>query len=309
MLARLISSALLCTTFFLVLLGGVVHTRGASLACPDWPLCYGQLMPPMEGDILLEHGHRMLATLVGAMSVALAAVVFRRGGAIRRWALLGVALVIGQGTLGGLTVLFRLPPPISIAHLATSMLFLAWAVRMTWMLSPERARVELPAPALLTVRPRLIAASALLFVQLVLGAAVRHTHASLSCGTKWLACADGFLPATGPQWLQTSHRLTALLVVGAIVWATVPVLKHARRIGSGRLRRLALTPHILVLLQLILGALTISTGVHLHVVVTHLALGALLWANLVLLVLRTSDFRAQVGGAPGHGMEPAFGRA
>src|SRR4051794_5739474 len=117
MLARLISYALIGTTFFLILLGGIVHTQGASLACPDWPLCYGMVFPPMEGDILLEHGHRLLASAVGLMSVALAVLTYAMGGAIRRWALLGVALVLGQGILGGLTVLYRLPPPISIAHL------------------------------------------------------------------------------------------------------------------------------------------------------------------------------------------------
>lgn len=309
MLARFLSFALLCTTFVLILLGGVVHTQGASLACPDWPLCYGLVFPPMEGDILLEHGHRLLATTVGAMSVALAALVFGRGGAVRRWALLGVALVIGQGTLGGLTVIYRLPPPISIAHLGTSMLFLAWAVRMNWMLSPERNAVLLPAPALTAVRPRLLLAATLLFLQLILGAAVRHTHASLSCGTEWLGCAGQALPVTGAQWLQSSHRLTALLVMFIIVWATVPVLKHARRVENSRLRRLALAPHILVLLQIILGILTITTGVHLHVVVTHLALGALLWINLVLLSLRTSDYHEPRGATAGHGVDAALGRA
>ena len=272
-----------------------MHTQGASLACPDWPLCYGMVFPPMEGDILLEHGHRLLASAVGAMSVALAVATFAMGGAIRRWALLGVALVLGQGTLGGLTVLYRLPPPISIAHLATSMLFFAWAVRMSWMLSPARQTPLWPAPALLAARPVLLGASGLLFVQLVLGAAVRHTHASLSCGLTALGCNDGYWPISGPQWLQTSHRLVALAVMGAIVWATLPVLRHARRLEDRQLRRLALGPHILVLLQIAMGVLTLTTGVQLHVVVTHLALGALLWANMVLLVLRTSRYRREAG--------------
>jgi heme A synthase len=298
MLARLISYALVGTTFLLILLGGVVHTQGASLACPDWPLCYGMVFPPMEGDILLEHGHRLLASAVGAMSVALAMATFPLGGAIRRWALLGVALVIGQGVLGGLTVLYRLPPPISIAHLSTSMLFFAWAVRMSWMLSPARITPVWPAPALLAARPALLWATGLLFGQMVLGAAVRHTHASLSCGLTAWGCNDGYWPVTGPQWLQTSHRLWALAVMGAIVWASLPVLKHARRIDSPNLRRLALGPHILVLLQLAMGVLTLTTGVQLHVVVTHLALGALLWGNMVLLVLRTSRYRRQAASTP-----------
>lgn len=291
MLARLLSYALIGTTFFLILLGGLVHTQGASLACPDWPLCYGLAFPPMVGDILLEHGHRLLASGVGLMSVVLAAITFSMGGVVRRWALGGVALVIAQGTLGGITVLLRLPPAVSIAHLATSMLFFAWSVRMGWLLSPARLLPVGPAPALSAARPNLLLATALLFAQLVLGAAVRHFHASLSCGLDALGCNGSYLPETSMQWLQTSHRLLALLVMAAIVISTLPVLKHARRVLDGSLRRLALAPHILVLLQITMGVLTITTGVFPHVVITHLALGALLWANMVLLVLRTSPVR------------------
>lgn len=293
MLPRTISYLTLVTTFVLVLLGGIVHTRGASLACPDWPLCYGLVFPPMQGGILLEHGHRLLASFVGLLTLAQAAACWPLGGARRRWALLGVALVLAQGLLGGLTVIYRLPPPISIAHLSTSMLFFAWAVRMSWMVQPGRSHALLPAPAIAATRRGLIVAAAGVYVQMVLGASVRHTHASMSCGTEWLTCAGVWLPESGPQWLQTSHRLAALLVLGLVVMGTVPVLRAARASGTpdSGLRRLALAPHILILLQIVMGVLTLTTGVNLHVVVTHLALAALLWGNMVLLVLRTSTYQ------------------
>jgi heme A synthase len=292
MLARSLSYLLLVTTFLLVLLGGVVHTQGASLACPDWPLCYGLVFPPMEGGILLEHGHRLLASAVGLMSVILAIAVYPLAGAARRWALGGVALVLAQGLLGGLTVIFRLPPPISIAHLGTSMLFLAWSVRMCWLLQPMRVGGAAHSPVLGQLRARVLFGAVAVYLQLILGAAVRHTHASLSCGLEAFGCSGSWLPETGPQWLQTSHRVSALFVVAAVVIATVPVLKLARSAHDGYLRALALTPHILVLLQIVMGVLTIRTGVQVHVVVTHLALGALLWANMVLLVLQTSPYAA-----------------
>jgi protoheme IX farnesyltransferase len=303
MLARSLSILLVATTFLLVLLGGVVHTQGASLACPDWPLCYGMVFPKMEGDILLEHGHRLLASAVGVMAVLLAIIVQRerRGAAICGWAWLGVALVIFQGVLGGVTVLWRLPPPVSIAHLGTSMLFFAWGVRMVHILQPPRPA---PSAALAQARGALVIATAAVYLQILLGAAVRHTHSSLSCGTDPFGCDGGWLPHTGAQWLQTSHRLWALVAAGLVISSTLPVLRAARAAGDRALRRFALGSHILMTLQIVIGVLTISTGVNLHVVVTHLGLAALLWAAMVTMVLRTGG----ATGSDGFVRAPTWGR-
>lgn len=289
-LARL----LLATTFVMILLGGTVHTQGASLACPDWPLCYGMVMPPMQGDIALEHGHRLLGTFIGLLTLALFAATFTLDAQVRprmrRWALLGVGLVIFQGTLGGLTVLYRLPPPVSIAHFATSMVFLAWATVVTVLLG--RHAESYPNVALARVtgaqeplpyRSAMFAVTGLVYLQAVLGSAVRHTHASLSCGTEALRCAGNWLPSNGPQWLQTSHRLSALVVTAAIIAVTVPVMRAARLRARAGVRPLAIASHVLIVGQVVMGVLTLHTAVQLHVVTTHLALGALLWAVLVAL--------------------------
>ena len=287
-LARL----LLATTFLMILLGGMVHTRGASLACPDWPLCYGMVMPPMHGDIALEHGHRLLGTFIGVLTLALLAATFTLDPQVRprlrRWAALGVALVIFQGTLGGLTVLYRLPPPISIAHFGTSLLFLAWAVQVTVLFGrnaesyPNVALARVTgAREVLEYRGWVLGAAGLVYLQSLLGSAVRHTHASLSCGTEALRCAGSWLPSNGPQWLQTSHRLTALLATVVVVAATVPAMRAARLQQRAGVRPLAIASHLLIVLQVVLGVLTLQTGIHFHVVMTHLATGALLWAVLV----------------------------
>lgn len=292
-LARL----LLATTFVMILLGGAVHTQGASLACPDWPLCYGMVMPPMEGDIALEHGHRLLGTFIGLLTLGLFAATFTLDPSVRcrmrRWAALGVALVVFQGTLGGLTVLLRLPPPVSIAHFGTSLLFLAWAVYFAVLLGrhaeayPNVALARVTgAREALAYRGAVVAAAGLVYLQTLLGSAVRHTHASLSCGTEALRCAGNWLPSNGPQWLQTSHRLTALFATAAVIGVTVPVMRAARLQGRPGVRPLAIASHVLLLLQLVLGVRTLQTGVHFHVVMAHLGAGALLWAVLVGLVAK-----------------------
>jgi cytochrome c oxidase assembly protein subunit 15 len=114
----------LCT-FGLLIAGALVTSNDAGLSVPDWPLSYGSLMPPMVGGIFYEHGHRMIAAFVGTLSVILAIWLWRvEQRAWVRW--LGVAAVgavVAQGILGGITVLFFLPPAVSSAHATLAQLF------------------------------------------------------------------------------------------------------------------------------------------------------------------------------------------
>ena len=102
---------LACCTLLLVVAGGLVTSRDAGLSVPDWPLSYGKLMPPMEGGILYEHGHRMIATSVGIFTIVALVWIFRRES--RKWmrtlSVVALIAVIVQGLLGGLTVLLLLP--------------------------------------------------------------------------------------------------------------------------------------------------------------------------------------------------------
>ena len=116
------------TTFGLVVLGGVVRLTDSGLGCPDWPLCHGQLIPPADKATLIEYSHRLLASVVGVLAVATTVVVWLKW---RRmlWmsvpAAVGVVLLVGQGVLGGFTVLRELPGELVLAHLATAELLIA----------------------------------------------------------------------------------------------------------------------------------------------------------------------------------------
>src|ERR1700688_2158026 len=188
-----------CCTFRLLIAGGLVSSNDAGLSVPDWPLSYGSLLPPMVGGIFYEHGHRMIATLVGTLSIVLAACLWRVE--TRRWVRwLGVAAlgaVVAQGILGGLTVLFFLPPPISAAHATLAQLFFCSVLSIALFTSAwwERERPLVADPGRPSVHTLAVLTASAVLCQLMLGAAFRHK-------------AFGIIP----------HLFGAVVVTGMIFW-------------------------------------------------------------------------------------------
>ena len=181
-------------TFLLLIAGALVVGYEAGLAVPDWPLSYGTWMPPMVGGIFYEHGHRMIAGTVGLLTTALAIWLWWKEP--RRWVKgLGVVAwvaVVVQAILGGLTVLYRLPVPILIGHACLAQAFFCLMLSLTLFTSPawERAREaaeEPPAPILSHLAA---GATAALFLQLALGAALRHKALGLGPHLVWAGVAS-----------------------------------------------------------------------------------------------------------------------
>src|SRR5687768_2266488 len=122
--------ATVAATLALIFIGGLVTSTGSGLAVPDWPLSYGMLMPPMVGGVFYEHGHRMAATFVGFLTTILAVWTSRsepRAG-VRRLAWAALLAVIAQGLLGGLTVKFLLPRPVSVTHACLAQAFFCMVI-------------------------------------------------------------------------------------------------------------------------------------------------------------------------------------
>jgi hypothetical protein len=124
-------------TFLLIIAGALVTGNEAGLSVPDWPLSYGTWMPPMIGGIFYEHGHRMIATLVGLLTTILAIWLWRKEArnSVRRLGLIALATVIAQGILGGVTVLFFLPTVISVMHACLAQAFFCIVVSLAWVTS------------------------------------------------------------------------------------------------------------------------------------------------------------------------------
>jgi cytochrome c oxidase assembly protein subunit 15 len=268
-----------CCTFLLLVAGALVTSNDAGLSVPDWPLSYGSLAPPMVGGIFYEHGHRMIAAFVGMLSIILAAWLHRvEPRAWVRWVgITAVGAVIAQGILGGITVLFFLPAPISAAHATLAQIFFCTIVSIALFTSAWWER-QSPASGPASVdhgEPRVhtIAAAtvALTLVQLVLGAAFRHK-------------GFGIIP----------HLIGAVVVTGMIFWLA-GVLR--RRFGGiPVLRGSARALHALIGLQLLLGGAAWWSRVYarqfpqpIPVMVTltvlHTVSGALVLATTVLVTL------------------------
>jgi heme A synthase len=266
--------------FCLILLGGIVHNTGSSLACPDWPTCYGTLMPEMKGGVAIEHSHRLAAASVGLLTIVLSVLLYRRRKDLRVYGFVAVFLVVFQGVLGGLTVLLKLPTAVSTAHLATSFLFLALVISIAWKTSPRFT----PSPASSFSTTYLKVAAALVYLQSVLGAFMRHTGAGLVCpdipfcyGSPWPSDMPPIL------MLHMAHRWMGVLV--ALMVLPLPIFVR----GDTRLRLLSLAASLLVMGQIGLGIASVLTQLGIVAVTAHLGGAALLWGTMVSLSLTTGN--------------------
>jgi cytochrome c oxidase assembly protein subunit 15 len=270
-----------CATFLLIIAGALVTSNDAGLAVPDWPTSFGSLyrIPPMVGGVKYEHGHRMVAQFIGLLTIVLALWTWRveRRGWMRKLGFVALAIVIAQGILGGITVLYYLPPLVSSAHATLAQTFFSLLVAMAVFTSRGWvAAMEQPVIAADARRPSLRTLSILsmlaVYVQLVLGAAFRHSGMKL-------------LP----------HLISAVVVTVLLVWTSIRVLSEPSAVPP--LRRTALLVLSLLIVQLGLGFGAYLTRVEwgrdapqpmiemVATTVAHVAVGALLLAVTVILTL------------------------
>jgi len=276
------------STFLLLIAGGLVHGTGSSLACPDWPLCHGQFLPKMENGVLFEHSHRLIAGTVAALTWVLGLWLFfdKQSRALRPLAIAAPLMVMAQAVLGGLTVIYKLPKPITLSHLVLSMSFFSVLVVIAARTRPGAREAEAAFEPLPRNRFDLRASVGLVCLailgQVFLGGLVRHSMAGLAC-TTIPDCFGSYWPADSEsaysERIHMLHRYGAV-TVGLLVFAHAYLV--ARRTPAGHpARRLAIAAPILVLAQITLGILSVTSLLHLHTVTTHLAVGALLLATHV----------------------------
>ena len=260
-------------TLLLIVAGGLVTSTESGLSVPDWPLSYGRLMPPMVGGIFYEHGHRMVATTVGLLTVILAVWLARREP--RRWvrglgwAALGA--VVAQGVLGGLTVIFLLPTAISVAHACLAQTFFCLAVTLAVVTSP-RWREGVPAPdsAVFRIGAWTVAA---VWIQLLIGAVMRHGKAGLAIPDFPLAFGRVIPPIHSfPVAIHFAHRAWALVAAASVLACLLAAVASRR----AALVRAGVLLASLVAVQIALGAATVLTRKAVPVATAHVATGALL---------------------------------
>ena len=292
------------STLVLLGAGALVTGTGSGLAVPDWPLSYGQFFPRMVGGVLFEHGHRLVAGTVAILMIGLCLVLQVREP--RRWvrnlAFVGVGAVLAQASLGGLTVLLRLPKQISIAHACLAQLFFTITVLLAFSTSKhwESHAVELEPESASVIPLRYLSAivSLLFFYQLLMGATVRHFGAGLAI-TDFPTAFGGFLPPhfTFPIAIHFAHRMGAFALVLLVAVMAARVLRdHTNQLGLTALVGVLCG---LVAIQLFLGAMIVWMKRPIPVTTVHLMVGAMCLATSVVISCRT--FRLVwmgQGGAP-----------
>jgi cytochrome c oxidase assembly protein subunit 15 len=269
-----------CFVFLLIIAGALVTSNDAGLSVPDWPTSFGSLyrIPSLVGGVKFEHLHRMLAEWIGLLTIGVAVSTQRldrrRWMRILGWSALGT--VIAQGILGGLTVLFYLPPAISTAHATLAQTFFCIMVGIAFFTS--RSWVEAPEPVVSPdAYPRLTTIATLtvitVWLQLILGAAFRHSGIRL-------------LP----------HIIGAAIVFCMVNWLAITTLKRHRT--TPQLAKPAVVLLILLAVQIALGLASFITRVlwsqgaatpmasMVAATVAHVACGALVLVTSVVLTIQ-----------------------
>ena len=175
---HLYAKVVAASTLLLIVAGGLVTSTGSGLSVPDWPLSYGQFFPPMIGGIRFEHSHRLIAATVGLLTLALTILFWLNEK--RLWvkglAMAGLFTVILQALLGGLTVKYLLPLPVSVAHACLGQLFLSLIASLAYFTSREWVSLKnvLRSPYARSFQRLTLTSTVFIFLQLVAGATVRH---------------------------------------------------------------------------------------------------------------------------------------
>ncbi len=289
-------------TLLLIAAGGLVTSTDSGLSVPDWPTSYGWNMftfPPSRwvGGIRFEHTHRLIASTVGFLTVILAIWLARREPRpwVRRLGYAALAAVVAQGILGGVTVLFLLPTAISVAHACLAQTFFCLAVALAVVTSPSW-REGLPARPSATSRIAAVTVG-MVFLQLLIGAVMRHVKAGLAIPDFPLAFGRLVPPLTSfPVAIHFAHRVGALMVTACAAAS----LAAAVRSGRPVLRRTAVGLLLLVLIQIALGGVTVLSGKSPLIATAHVVTGALvLGVSLVLTLASRRLGRASVKLAAG----------
>lgn len=290
-------------TFLLLVAGALVTSHDAGLATSDWPRSNGQWFPRMVGNLFWEHGHRMVATSVGVLTIGLNVFLYdldlrlaaflglierrrqRREPRqwVRRLGLVALAGVIAQGLLGGLTVKLMLPLWVSAAHATLAQLFFCTIVSLAVFTSTgwSERHETLEEKGTIPLRYLAVAAAATIFLQLILGATLRHS-------APW----DRQLP-TELVLAHVGGALSVSIVLGTTAFSTL------RRYATEKyLTRPAGLALVLLSVQLMLGVASYLTRLispndaqplnpMIGITVAHVVCGALVFATAIVLTLRS----------------------
>lgn len=275
-------------TLVLLFLGSVVHATESSLACPDWPTCYGSMVPEMTGGVFWEHLHRLVAgglILMWLLATYLAWESGRERPWLRTATVGGIVLLLVQAVLGGITVILLLPDPVSTSHLGLAFAFLALATVLAVATHPRWGEGRGSGEGSRVIRGWAVGAAVLIFLQSLLGAWVRHADAGLACPRiplclgEWVPPLDQALIAV--HFFHRALGVGVALVVLCLAWVT-----HRRTRDVG-MRKGAVAAAVLVVAQVALGFFSVTSFLSVTPVSLHTLVAAALLAVVTAMATRT----------------------
>ena len=295
-----LAAATLVTTILLVTIGVIVRATGSGMGCPDWPLCHGQIIPPInDAQAWIEWTHRTVAAIIGfeILGLALLAWLDHRDRRSILWPSIAAVLLVGfQAWLGRETVRLNNSGESVTAHLAAAMALIGLLV---FLLARSFYPARIPGRGASQRFTLLAAFSAVaIYALLLFGSQVTAT-------SQWYVFPDWplmngsvFPPLTDADSAHILHRWVAV-VVGVIVWATALAAWRSQR-AHPWITRLALATAGLYTIQAIVGGLQVLTGLAAWTQTLHLALGAIIWALAAsLVVVAYFEARTAVVAEPG----------
>lgn len=304
---RLLLLATASATYALIVLGAFVRASGSGLGCPDWPTCYGGIIPPFDAAALIESSHRWVAGAVSVLIVASTLVTFlryRRQPRLLWPAAATPVLLVVQILLGAVTVLWELPPSVVLAHLTVALSILALLVWMAVAASPE----TLPDDAAIKRFRRLAwGAVASVFLLVMTGAYMRSIAAGYACAG-WPTCNGELAPfgqAPGID-IHLTHRFVAYAVALHLVVTLLRGWRLRQAIPGLRPALVALGAALAAQLSVGIGA--VSMGVPPWLQILHVAGASAVWAAAVAaaaLASRPVRRMAPTAGAAPEAGEPA----
>ncbi|HTM03037.1 MAG TPA: COX15/CtaA family protein [Vicinamibacterales bacterium] len=300
----LFAAIVAASTAVLIFAGGMVTSTGSGLSVPDWPNTYGWFMFsfPVDkwvGGIFYEHTHRLIASTVGFLILSLAFWLWRAEPRrwVRRLGFIALGAVITQGVLGGITVLWYLPDPISIAHASLAEIVFCLTVTIALVTSSGWKRGYVAGLSDDRLLQKIaIVTTATIYIQILLGATMRHTGAGLAIPDfPWM-----FGHVIPDHWdskiaIHFAHRVGALCVTVLILATAGHVLYHHRR--RAELRNPSILLLVLLPLQVTLGALTVLSGRQPIINSFHVVTGASVLVTSLVLTMRAHRSRFNEGAA------------
>ena len=313
---RRFSKVTVFSTLFLIFAGALVKSHEVGLSVPDWPTTYGKQMfafplSDMVGGIFYEHGHRIIATIVGffTMIQAIWLGFSHHPNWLKKLGFFALAMVIIQGLFGGITVLFFLPPLVSIIHGILAQTFFIMTIIIAYSMSQEREN-RVDNGMVQAIRKGALLMGGLVYIQLILGALMRHTGSGLAIpdfptmGGMWIPTFSSEMMANinyilfdldldsvskGQVIIHFIHRLGAVIVTGTIGYFYA---KYGQIIkASQRSKAVFISIIVIVIIQFSLGVFTVLSARSPYIASFHVVTGAALLGLCTLLLLKVNSLK------------------